>query len=185
MVTFGNEYKEAKASTGDFVRLPAGGYVARITAVEYKNEDKPYLLCTFDIAEGEYKDYYNDDWGKEHPYAHQFRQYNTPKSAGAFKGFLRNIDLSNGTDFVKTTEETKSLDEQKLVGKQVGLVIGYKERATDRGEVREVSYVDKYRTVDGIRAGRYKVPELVKLPAQPSTPPAGFENLQPDELPFF
>jgi len=185
MISFGNEYKDAKANTGDFVKLPAGGYVARITAAEYKLEDKPYLLCTYDIAEGEYKGYYDDDFGKEHPYAHQFRQYNTPKSAGAFKGFLRNIDMSNGTNFVKTSEETKALNEQELVGKLIGIVIAYKERANDRGEIREVSFVDKYRTVDGIRQGRFKVPELVKLPQQPNTPPEGFENVSADDLPFF
>lgn len=184
MITFSTDYKNVKANTGDFVRLPAGGYVAQITAVEYKEGDKPFLECTFDIAEGEYKGFYSDDWGKEHPYAHQFRQYQTPKSEGAFKGFLHNIDASNGTDFVKSTENTGRLDERELVGKYIGLVIGYRERVTDRGEVREVSYVNKYRTVDGIRNGRYKVPELQKLPAQPAMAPEGFENLRADEIPF-
>lgn len=183
MKPLGTEYENAKASTGDFVRLPAGGYVARITAVENTEGDKPFLTCTYDIAEGQYKDYYADDFGKEHPYVHQFRQYYTPKAYGAFKGFLFAIDKSNGTNYA---EQAKAgLNEQELVGKYIGLVIGYKERATDRGEVREVSYVDKYRTVEGIRAGKYKVPELVKLQVQQSAPPAGFENLQPDDLPFF
>lgn len=183
MKPLGTEYENAKASTGDFVRLPAGGYVARITAVENVEGEKPHLLCTFDIAEGEYKDYYADDFGKEHPFAHQFKAYYTPKAYGAFKGFLRNIDLSNSTTFVEKAKA--GLNEQELVGKYIGLVIGYRERATDRGEVREYAYVDKYRTVEGIRTGRFKVPELVKLQVQQSAPPAGFENIQPDDLPFF
>jgi len=182
MKPLGMEYENAKANTGDFVRLPAGGYVARITEVKDEAEvEKPHLVVTYDIAEGEYKDYYADDWGKEHPFAHQFKQYYTPRALGAFKGFLHNIDHSNGTNFVEKAKG--GLNEQELVGKLVGLVIGYKERATDRGEVREVSYVDKYRTVDGIRNGRYKVPELLKL--KQDAPPAGFENVSPDELPFF
>lgn len=183
MKALGTEYENAKANTGDFTRLPAGGYVARITAVENTEGDKPYLTVTYDIAEGEYKDYYADDWGKEHPFAHQFRQYYTPKALGAFKGFLFAVDKSNGTDFVEKAKT--GLNEKELIGKQVGLVIGYKERLTDRGEVRDVSYVNKYRTVDGIREGRFKVPELVKLPTNAGTPPAGFENIAPDDLPFF
>lgn len=184
MKPLGTEYENAKANTGDFVRLPAGGYVVRITDVENTEGDKPFLTITYDIAEGEYKDYYADDWGKDHPFAHQFRQYYTPKAYGAFKGFLFAIDKSNGTDFVEKAK--RGLNERELIGKQVGLVIGYKEHLTDRGEVREVSYVDKYRTVDGIREGRYKIPDVKKLPtASAGTPPAGFENIAPDDLPFF
>ena len=51
MKPLGTEYENAKASTGDFVRLPAGGYVARITAVENTEGEKPFLTCTYDIAE--------------------------------------------------------------------------------------------------------------------------------------
>lgn len=184
MKALGTDYENAKASTGDFTRLPAGGYVARITeVVDTPDGDKPYLTVTYDIAEGQFKDYYADEWGKEHPYAHQFRQYYSTKALGAFKGFLFAVDKSNGTDFV--TKAKTGLNEKELVGKQVGLVIAYKERMTDRGEVREVSYVDKYRSVEAIHEGRFNVPELRKLAPTASTPPAGFENIAPDDLPFF
>ena len=43
-------YNEAKAS-GDFERLPAGGYVIRITGVKDDTE-KEYLQVVYDIAEG-------------------------------------------------------------------------------------------------------------------------------------
>ena len=33
MKPLGKAYKDAEASTGDFKRLPAGGYIAKITAV--------------------------------------------------------------------------------------------------------------------------------------------------------
>lgn len=47
-----NGYNEVKASTGEYARLPAGGYVCKITKVE-DVAAKEYLRVSFDIYEGE------------------------------------------------------------------------------------------------------------------------------------
>lgn len=186
MKPLGKQYSSAEARGDGFERLPAGGYVAIITAVEDKPE-KEYLSIIFDIAEGEHKGFYSDEWGKEHPLAHRFFMSYKDTALGMFKGRLKAIDESNGTKFV--TEAVKGLKEAQLVGKLVGLVIGYEEYNSDRGDIRERSYVKEVRTVDKIRAGEFKIPELKKLapdqsaPSIPAAqPPEGFS--WGDDIPF-
>lgn len=183
MKALGKAYKEAEASTGDFKRLPAGGYIAKITAVEDK-ADKEYLNITFDIAEGEFAAFYSDEWGKEHPYAHSFVRSYKEKALGMFKGFLRSVDESNGTKFESRAE--KGFQEGELVGKAVGLLIGYEEYRTNRGDVGQRTRVTATRSVETIRSGNFKVPELKVLgeTQTANSPVAGFEQVNEEDLPF-
>lgn len=184
MKPLGKAYKNAEASTGDFKRLPAGGYVAKITAVEDK-DDKEYLNITFDIAEGEFKAFYSDEWGKAHPYAHSFVRSYKEKALGMFKGFLRAVDQSNGTKFESRAE--KGFPENELVGNLVGVIIGYEEYRTNRGDVGQRTRVTATRSLDAIHSGSYTVPELKKLgddTPRNGSPVAGFEQVNEEDLPF-
>lgn len=183
MKALGKAYKTAEASTGEFKRLPAGGYIAKITAVEDK-ADKEYLNITFDIAEGEFKGFYSDDWGKDHPYAHSFVRSYKDKALGMFKGFLKAVDASNSTQFEKQAE--KGLPEQNLVGQVIGVLIGYEEYRTNRGEIGQRTRVTGTRSVQAIRDGNFKVPDLKRLGEEPTTnsPVPGFDQLNEAELPF-
>lgn len=83
------------ASTdGDFEKLPAGPYVAVITDAT-DHEDKQYVEIVYDIAEGEHKGYYSDDWGKSHPYAHHIFMSYKDTALGMLKGRLEAIQASN------------------------------------------------------------------------------------------
>lgn len=166
----------------DFQRLPSGGYVCRITAVT-DVADKEYLAITYDITEGDYADYYSDDWGKEHPYAHRFIRSYRDKALGMFKGFLKAVDESNGTDFGATV--TDGLDEKKLVGKVVGLILREEEYESNRGDIRTRLSVHRAVSTDTIRSGNYKVPDVKRLDGGAPAPsaPAGFE-LSEDDMPF-
>ena len=188
MKPLGKQYSDAEArGDGGFERLPAGGYVCKITDVEDVTA-KDYLALTFDIAEGDRKGFYSDEWGLSHPYAHRFILSYKESALGMFKGRLKAIDESNGTEFVK--EAVAGLKEQQLVGKLVGLVIGYEEYASDRGDTRTRTYVKSVLSVDKIRNGEFKVPELKKLdaatapaiPTNTAEPPAGFS--WGDDVPF-
>lgn len=188
MKPLGKAYKEAEASTGDFKRLPEGGYVIRITAVEDK-DDKEYLNIIYDIAEGEYKDFYSDEWGKAHPFAHNFVRSYKESAFGMFKGFLRALDETNGTKFDE--QAAKGLPEQQLVGKLVGVVIGSEEYETNRGEVKTRLRVASVMSAERIRKGEFKVPELKKLENQSSFSsavssgtPAGFDKIDDKDIPF-
>ena len=183
MKPLGKAYEDAEASTGEFKRLPAGGYVAKITSVEDK-DDKEYLNITFDIAEGEFKAFYSDEWGKEHPYAHSFVRSYKDKALGMFKGFLKAVDASNGTKFEERAK--KGFPEGELVGTRIGVLIGYEEYRSNRGEIAQRTRVAGVRSVQAIRDGNFKVPELKKLEDnQPSSGPVkGFEQVNAADLPF-
>lgn len=183
MKALGKAYKDAEASTGDFKRLPAGGYIAKITAVEDK-ADKEYLNITFDIAEGDFKSFYSDEWGKGHPYAHSFVRSYKEKALGMFKGFLRAVDESNNTKFESRAE--KGFPENELVGKFIGVVIGYEEYRTNRGDIGQRTRVTATKSTDIIYSGDFKVPELKVLgeTQTANSPVAGFEQVNEEDLPF-
>lgn len=183
MKPLGKAYKDAEASTGEFKRLPAGGYIAKITAVEDK-DDKEYLNVTFDIAEGEFKAFYADEWGKAHPYAHSFVRSYKEKALGMFKGFLQAVDESNNTDFVKRAE--KGFPENELVGKLVGVLIGYEEYRSNRGDIAQRTRVSGTRSIETIRSGNFTVPALKELGDEQTanSPVKGFEQVNEADLPF-
>lgn len=186
MIKLGENYRDAEASNGntDFVRLPPGGYVCTIKKVtNYSQNEKPFLEVVYDIREGEYKDFYNDDWGKDNEWAHSIRHYYSEAAFGMFKGFLKAVDESNNTDFAEQAEF--GLDEQRLVGKAIGYIIGEEEYLGNDGSVKTRLRVRGARSVQAIREGRFKQPELKKLTTKteqiiPSKP----ENANLDDLPF-
>lgn len=189
MKALGTDYRNATAITGEFTKLPAGGYIVEITGVKDVT-DKEYLNITYDIAEGEFKAFYADEWGTAHPYAHSFvRSYKKTgdpkkdkKIYGMFRGFLHLVDECNGTNFEPQAET--GFDEQMLVHKRIGVVIGYEEYESDSGDIYERTRVQAVKTLDAIKAGNYKVPELKKISPRPASPVAGFEAINPDDVPF-
>lgn len=171
---------------GEFPKLTPGGYVCRYTNVEDK-PDKEYLYMEFDIAEGEFKDYYkqmNENlkfWG-----GRLFRSYKE-KAQPMFKRMCSAVTKSNpGFLFDGNT----NADEKTLVGKLVGIVLGEEEYVGNDGSVKTRLYVSTEKSVDDIRSGNYKVPALKKLadasPTASTTADTGFMNV-PDgaeEVPF-
>lgn len=169
MKPLGKTYADVTANTGDYQRLPAGGYIVKIQAAK-DMPDKEYLRVTFDVVEGEFKGFYaNTD--ADHEYMHQFFASYKETAQGMFKGFLKNVDTSNGTNF---EEQAKTgLDERQLAGKIVGIILGYEEYLNNRGEIATSARINT-RSVDKIREGKFNVPELKKYqPAPAKTGTAG------------
>jgi len=180
-----NGFNNVEASTGSFESLPAGGYVAKILKVVNHNEEKPFLEVVFDIAEGEYAGYFNSDFGTKNEWAHSFRSYYSEAALGMFKGFIESIDKSNKTNFSESIE--KGFNEQSLVGKLVGIIVGYEEYKTNRGEIGQRMRVKGTRSADTIRQNKFRVPELKKLEASIETTaatPTGFTPLKDEDCPF-
>lgn len=186
MRALGQAFKQAEASTGgDFQKLPPGGYVCRIVRVkDHGQEEKPYLHIVYDIAEGEYARFYDDEWGKdpEHDWAHDMRQYYTPAAFGIFKGFLKSVDISNNTHFEE--EAANGIDENRLIGKFIGLIIGEEEYESNQGEVKTKLRVRGVRPIQTIRDGKFKVPELKKLPLAEIDAAIEPTPMDADDLPF-
>lgn len=196
MKPLGKIYNETEANMGDFERLPAGGYVCKITSAKDcplgfkagKPDAGNYIEIIYDIAEGQYKGFYSDDWGEKHPTAHSYYASYKDSNFGRFKGFLKAIDESNNTNFEQ--QAVTGLDEKQLVGKLIGLVIGYEEYNTDRGEVKESAKARFACSAARIRSGDFKVPELKKLEAKaaPAADPRDgftpFGAIDESQIPF-
>ena len=186
----GLDYQRAEASSGtDFVRLPAGGYVCRIISAtdhpDAKDKDgnlKPYLDIVYDIAEGEHAGYYSDEWGGKNLWAHSVRWYYTTAALGAFKGNMRAVDESNGTSF--ETSALTGIDERKLAGCLVGMIIGEEEYEGNDGSIKTRLRARYARPAQQIREGRFKQPELKKLDVADPIVPSKPDNFDGDDLPF-
>ena len=94
-----------------------------------------------------------------------------------FKGFVSAVEASN-------KGYTFDFDEQTLVGKVVGLVLGDEEFLNQKGQVRTRTYVNAVRSVEAIKNGDYKVPELKKLDASKVTTAATTTSSAPFVDPF-
>lgn len=166
-----NAYNDATASTGEFQRMPAGGYVARIQAVRVKGEDygrtvdypeeKMYIKLIYDIAEGEFEGRYSDEYwaGIDKDYGHQI--FLSWKNMGAFKGNIKAIEESNpGFDAMAAfTADQYAL----FVGKLVGIVLGEEEYIGNDGSVKTRFGFPRLKSVQDIRDGKFRVPPLKKL----------------------
>ena len=144
------EWTEVTA-VGDSKMLPANGYVAVITAVE-DVESKEYLRFTYDIAEGDFKGFFETD---DREYTHQFVRSYTEKSSGFMKKFLECVEGSNA-DFKLQGWDN---DPDDLVGKLVGIIVQREDYTNRSGEDRARMNVEGFAPAVDIRNGRFKLPE--------------------------
>ena len=153
-------------------RLPAGGYICKYTKVE-DNPDKSYLYMEFDIADGEFKGYYKDleerldFWGG--------RCYRSYKEAALpmFKRMCSAVTKSNKGFIFDGNEHA---DESTLIGKKIGMILGEEEYVGNDGSTKTRLYVVREVSVDDIKAGKFKVPDLKRLPGSTAAPVAKDEN---------
>lgn len=181
-----NNFENVQATTGEFNRPTAGGYVCVImsaTDIPFDaNTDKgDYLKIEYDIASGEFKDYYTEQYnrfGGDFWAATMFRSYKE-KALGMFKHFTNCVENSNAG-------YTWAWDEKSLVGKFIGLVLGEEEYEKSDGSVGVRFYVKEVKTVQEIKDGNFKIPELKVLKNRPSAPVNnGFTEVDSsDDLPF-
>ena len=167
------DYEEANASTGDYQRMGAGGYVAQIQAVrtdgpasygkdriDYVNS-KEYVKLIYDIAEGDFAGRFSDDYwsGEDKDYGHQI--FLSWKNMGAFKGNIQALDESNpGFDALAAFQADRW---ELFIGKKVGIVLGEEEYRGNDGTVKTKLGLPRLKSVQDIRAGKFKVPAPKKL----------------------
>lgn len=147
-----NEVEEAQ----EFERLKPGGYVAVIKNAE-DNPSKEYLRISYDIAEGEFKDYYESLYKSRQFWGGNFYRSYKDGAKGFFKAFLSAVKKSNA-GFIFNNDETT------LREKLVGIVLSEEEYISNDGEVKVRLYVSAVIPVEKIKAGDYKVRPCKKLP---------------------
>lgn len=178
-------YENVQASSGEFARPTAGGYICKIINVEDvpMNEQGKgdYLRIEYDIADGEFKDYYkeqNDRWGGNWN-ASFIRSYKE-KAQGMFKHFINCVEQSNaGYEW--------DWNEKGLIGKFVGLVLGEEEYENKKGEIKTKLVVKDVKTPFEIKEGNFKIPPIKKLERAQAQTDNGFspiDNVDTSDLPF-
>lgn len=180
---------------GDYATLPKGGYVLKIMGVSQKtNSLGAYLQIGMDIAEGEYKDFfaeqYKNDQRSEKKWGCNFL-LSIPKDDGSekdgwtkrsFKTFTTALEESNnGYHF--------DWDEQKFKGKLIGGLFNEREYQKTDGTIGRATNLDRVCAAEKIRKGDYKLPEdkLIKKSDNNTSGMDGFVNVPEgtnEELPF-
>lgn len=173
-------YDEATAFTGEFETIKPGAYVCRIRHVT--SEEKPYgflLKIGFDIADGEYKGFYQKKFSESQGDKWPGMYYQTAmhEKPSFFKGFITAIENSN--DSFKW-----DWNEQNLVNRVFLGVFGEEEYKNFSGDIKTVCKIQRVRSIDQLNS--VKIPEIKRLKQEEEITP-GFTALQLQgnmEVPF-
>ena len=181
------------AYSGDSLsKPPIGAYIATIVKAEEgesKNGNK-MLIVSFDIAEGEYKDYFHTDYKEQlsRGWEGQWRCLlwlpTEGKGLGFLKGLVTMVEESNaGYKFAPL------FDEKTLKGKKVGLVLNQCEYMSG-DQVRKSYFVKRAYRVSDIRQGKHDAPVWVDVDGrehkqnEPPTPSIELEHVDEVDIPF-
>jgi hypothetical protein len=176
-------YDQAQGMTGESSALPAGGYICKIlqAKVDKSKKGNDMLIILFDIAEGDHKDFYKKQFeskkssNPEAKWQGIYRQLVDGDNLPYFKGMVLAIEKSNNFSW--------DFDEKKLAGKLFGGVFGQEEYKGNDGKTHLSTKCQWIRTVEQIRSGNFKIPDVKRLAGGNSA--AGFTPLEEDdELPF-
>lgn len=180
-------YDQAPAYTGESFALPAGGYVCKILKAEESTSQsgRPMLVLLLDIAEGEHKDYYRQQFDRikqsnpDAKWGCVFRQLVDGNSTPFFKGMITSIEVSN-------SGYKWNWDEKTLAGKLVGALFGREQYLGNDGNLKWTTKCRSLRSVETIRSGKFDVPEdkFASGVMQPAAS-GGFTPVEDDgDLPF-
>lgn len=178
-------------------QLPVGGYVMRIMGAEIKeNRIGQYVQISMDIADGEYKDFFADDYrsqdgSQRDKVWHCTFLLNVPNDDGSerdnwtkrrFKTFTDALEASNhGYHF--------DWDEKKFKGLLIGGLFNLREWERD-GRSGTVTNLAQVCSVEKIKSGKYTLPKnqtLSKNEAGKGTGESGsssFTVVNDSDLPF-
>lgn len=158
-------------------RLPTGGYVLEILGVkEQVNDWGSVLVISFDIADGEYKGFYANNYKAQQTEDKKWKgnyRLHVPKDDGSesdtwkkkrFNTFIVDIEESNSGYYW-------NWDEKTLVGKKIGGIFNNKEWRVD-DKTGFFTNCHSLVPVEKIRSGNFKIPADTLLPSQYTGPTA-------------
>lgn len=166
MKKFGG-YDAAKKSAAYEGRssVPVGAYVAKILKVKTA-DDESYIDIQYDIAEGPYKDFYQDQYknstDENKKYKGRTRIW-TPKDDGSEKDEWTKNTFAKWTTSLEDSNSgyTWDWDEKKWEKKTIGLVYGQTGTVIDG---KEIIYTECHYPISAEKArnGEFKEPKLRK-----------------------
>lgn len=183
----GSLYKEGETATNyndsDYVELPIGAYVCKIVEVEDK-EEWSSLAIYLDIAEGDYKGYFEKIYERTGAWVCRVFAKYTDRASSLFKKFCKAVNASNPGYLFNPFEDGTNADERTLIDKQVGMVFHieeYRKADGSLGAVRTGQFPGFIR-IEAAREGKFnqKLLERKELPTEtPKTVP-GFVAVNED-----
>ena len=182
-------YDDIKAITkGESNTLPAGAYPCRILNAkeEVSKNGNPMLVLAVDIAQGEYKDYFKNQYkarketNAEAKWPCNFYQRLDGNNLSYFKGMIHAIEDSN--DGYRWAWDEKSLIHLMFVG-----VFQRQEVEFSNGETGIVTKLIQIRSFKALDEGKIKIPEdkmLAKDVKQDTSTRKTSSILDDDDIPF-
>ncbi len=176
----------------NYMRLPKGGYVCKILAVEQKESrnGNPFLELSLDIAEGEYVGFFADDYNKQSGerkwrFTHRLMIPTDgckPFTTQLFKTFNTYVEDSNpGWRF------DWDADEKQYRGKMIGVLVNEKEYRKRNGGVGTITNIARIVKTSTIRNGSYTIPNDIRLENNSNNDSdfvAVSDAVNDDDLPF-
>ena len=172
--------------------LPAGGYVAKILNAEVKEYDwGEVLVISFDIAEGEHKDFfakqYKSNTSEDKKWKGNFR-INVPQESNQY---FESQKRSFGNAIACIEESNNGYhwawDESTLKGKMVGVIFRNFEWETDTGATGWSTECGTFVSVDDIKNGKFRPMKdrpLKKKATESAPATIDFTFIDDSDLPF-
>ena len=164
---------EAKKQGGEREKLPAGGYVAKImNAEEISYSWGSVLLISFDVIEGEYKDFFRRDYQENANEDRKWRgtyRLTIPKDDGSEKDEWTKRTFGNAIWAIEDSNRGYTWDwnEAGLKNKTVGVLFRNREWEMS-GNTGWTTECCKLTSADDIRNGKFKMPKDKPLENKPA-----------------
>ena len=179
---------------GPKILLPRGAYVATIKHVLIKENSRgDYLNLSYDIAEGPYKGYFMNNYESQDSEDKKWKGLifiNIPTDDGSKRDYYNKKNFKTFTTAIEKSNPGYLFDwdEQKFVGKTVGIIINHKEIEFSNGNTAIVPNVSRICSADQVRTGNCVIPDDILLPKKPKEKEQAdmpFVSLdEQEELPF-
>ena len=159
-----SDYDKTEAYT-ERKQLPKGGYVLKVLGAEVKeNSNGSYIQLGCDIVEGDYKDFYAQDWKaqtNEDKKWHCNYLLNIPKDDGSEKDGWTKKRFKTVTLAFEASNEGYHWDwnTDSLKGKIIGGLFNMREYYNQQNQIRQATNLAQLINVDAIRNGTYKLPD--------------------------
>lgn len=158
------DYEQTKAYT-DAEMLPKGAYVVKIMgATVEENSNGQYIKIGCDIAEGEFKDFYANQYKQDQREDKKWKcnyLLNVPKDDGTQEDGWTKRKFKTFTEALEDSNEGYHFDwdEKKFKGKLFGGLFNEQEFEKNDGSVGKTVKIGKVISVQALKEGKYKMPE--------------------------
>ena len=144
-----------EATPGEFKKMKPGAYICKFWYAK-DIEDKEYVMMVFDIAEGEFKEQYNNKWGIENPTYHCIYASYKESAKGVLKRILHKISDSNpGFDAFAAWDAGRL---EMFQNRYIGITYREEEYVNKDNAIKTNVKVDGVESVPDIRAGIITTP---------------------------